>query len=302
MTTTSPKKLAGGLAAVALAALTVGVASRSEANETLSVSELPRHTHIHGLAVDRQDPSKLLIASHHGLFMAGPNGKAERVSVVQDFMGFNPHPSDPNTLFASGHPAKGGNLGFIVSTDQGKTWKQVSPGVNGPADFHQMSASPADPSTIYGSYGGLQVSRDAGKTWELVGPTPAGLISLAASAKQADMLYAATETGLLVSKNAGKTWTSVLDGAPVSLVHVTPEGTLYAYVVGRGLVRSAENEMKFVEKGDDLGGDVVLHLAVDPSNPNRLFASTGKSRILTSTDQGRTWTAFGSSNSGVSIR
>ena len=86
------------------------------------VSGLKAHTHIHGLAVDRNDPAYLLIATHHGLYRAGPDGNAELVSVVQDFMGFNPHPDDPNTLYASGHPAGGGNLGFIASSDGGKTW------------------------------------------------------------------------------------------------------------------------------------------------------------------------------------
>lgn len=283
--------------AAALALATVGHAVRLEAAETLKVSQLPSRTHIHGLAVDRQDPSKLLIATHHGLFRAGPDGNAELISEVQDFMGFNPHPNDPKTLYASGHPQQGGNLGFIASIDQGKTWTQVSPGVKGPVDFHQMTVSPADPNTIYGSYGGLQISRDAGKTWKMVGPAPDKLIDLAASAKDADTLYAATESGLLVSRDAGKTWKPNLEGASVSLVEVTPEGTLYVFVIGRGLVRSKEEPLSFTELGGDFGGGYLLHLAVDPTNPNRLFAATGKSRVLISTDQGRTWNSFGPSGS-----
>ncbi|QRM34705.1 F510_1955 family glycosylhydrolase [Microvirga sp. VF16] len=285
------------LGAAALAALTVGFAIQPGATETLRVSELPRHTHIHGLAVDRQDPAKLLIATHHGLFRAGPDGQAERISVVQDFMGFNPHPSDPKTLYASGHPATGGNLGFIASTDQGRTWEQVSPGVKGPVDFHQLTVSAADPSRIYGAYGGLQVSRDAGKTWTLVGPTPDKLIDLAASAKNADVLYAATEAGLLSSRDAGKTWAVVLSGAPVSLVEVTPDGSVYAFIVGRGLVRSADEALAFTTLSENFGGSVLLHLAADPGNPNRLFAATARGGVLTSTDQGRTWATFGASGS-----
>lgn len=292
MKTNIPKQFAVAGAA-ALVVASVAFALRSEATETLSVGELPRHTHIHGLAVDRQDSSYLLIATHHGLFRAGPEGKAQLISEVQDLMGFNPHPSDPNTLYASGHPAMGGNLGFIASTDQGKTWRQVSPGVNGPVDFHQMTVSPADPNTIYGAYGGLQMSRSAGKTWKVAGPAPDKLIDLAASAKNADMIYAATEAGLLGSRDAGKTWRPLLEGSPVTLVEVTPDGILYAFVVGRGLVRSKEEPLEFTDLGEDFGGGYLSHLAVDPTNLNRLFASTGKGRLLSSTDQGRTWSAFG---------
>ena len=288
----TPNKLLVTGAALAIAAMAAGLAFRSEATETVTASELSGQTHIHGLAVDRQDPTQLLIATHHGLFRAGPDGKAQRISEVQDFMGFNPDPSNPTMLYASGHPAQGGNLGFIASSDGGASWKQVSPGANGPVDFHQMTVSPADPATIYGAYGDLQMSRDAGRTWAVVGPTPDKLIDLAASAENANTLYAATEGGLLVSKDAGRSWTPVTEGAPVSLVEVTPDGTVYAFVIGSGLMRAEEGSLEFVSLGQP-GGDYLLHLAPDPTNPDRLFAATGKGGLLTSADQGRTWSTFG---------
>ena len=39
-----------------------------------------------------------------------------------------------------------------------------------------MTVSPADPDTLYGSYGGVQVSRDGGRTWALAGSGPSELI------------------------------------------------------------------------------------------------------------------------------
>lgn len=293
----SSRQFAATGAAVAAAAVGIAFAVRSNATEVVAVSQLARHTHIHGLAVDAEEPSHLLIATHHGLFRARPDGNAQRVSPVQDFMGFNPHPTDPSTLYASGHPPSGGNLGFIASTDKGKTWRQISPGVNGPVDFHQMTVSPADPKTIYGSYRGLQLSRDAGETWTLVGGTPDKLIDLAASARSPETLYAATEADLLVSTDAGKTWKSLLDGAPVTLVEVTPAGLIYAFVVGRGLVSSAEGSADFKTLSNDFGGESLIHLALDPNHPDRLFAATGRGRVLSSTDKGRTWNSFGPSGS-----
>ena len=288
-----PKKLLAAGAAVAVAVIGAGLAFQSEAAETVPASKLSGQTHVHGLAVDQQDTTQLLIATHHGLFRAGPDGGAERISEVQDFMGFNPKPGDPTTLYASGHPAEGGNLGFITSKDGGATWHQVSPGANGPVDFHQMTVSPADPATIYGAYGDLQMSRDAGKTWTVVGPTPDGLIDLAASAAGADTLYAATESGLLISRDAGRSWISVMEGAPVSVVEVTPDGAIYAFVLGRGLLRSKEEPLSFESLSGNFGEDYIFHLAGDPRNPNRLFAATGKGDLLTSPDQGRTWSAVG---------
>jgi photosystem II stability/assembly factor-like uncharacterized protein len=276
---------------VLAAAMTLGVGAAGA--ETIPASQVGKHTHVHGLAVDRQDPAFLLIATHHGLFRAGPDGNAERISVVQDFMGFNAHPSDPNTLFASGHPAKGGNLGFIESKDRGVTWEQASPGVNGPVDFHQMTVSPADPQRIYGAYHGIQVSNDGGRTWAVVGPLPERLIDLAASTKDKDTLYAATESGLSVSKDGGRNWEAPIKGSPVAMVEMSPDGRLYAFVIGRGLVRSAPDPLDFQTVNGDWGGGYVLHLAVDPTHPERMFAATHDARVLASTDGGRTWTPFG---------
>jgi photosystem II stability/assembly factor-like uncharacterized protein len=280
------------IGATALAIAAIAIQAPLQATEAVSMGELQSKTHVHGLAVDRQEPSRLLIATHHGLFRTRPDGKAERISEVQDFMGFNPHPSDPDTLYASGHPPTGGNLGFIASGDRGATWKQISPGVNGPVDFHQMSVSPADPKTIYGAYQGLQLSKDGGRSWKVVGPAPVKMIDLAASAKDADTLYAATEAGLHASRDAGRSWTPIIRDSPVTLVEITPDGTLYAYVIGRGLVRSNEAVVQFETLGNKIGGGFLIHLAGDPANPNRLFAATGRGQILASTDHGRTWAAF----------
>jgi len=280
-------------AAVALLVVAAGVTLRLQATESMPVSQLARDTHIHGLAVDRSDPAFLLIATHHGLFRAGPDGRAERISVVQDFMGFNAHPSDLHMLFASGHPPEGGNLGFVASTDGGNSWTRISPGLNGPVDFHQMTVSPADPQTIYGAYGGIQVSRDGGTTWQRSGSAPPRLIGLAASARDTETLYAATEGGLLVSTDAGASWKPVLEGSPASLVEVTQQGIVYVFVLGRGLLRSAEQQINFSTASSDWGNRFLLHLAVDPTDPERLFAATQHGQILVSTDHGRSWAPFG---------
>ncbi len=180
----------------------------ASAQPTAESVPLSQVVHIHGLAVDLADPSRLFLAIHYGLFLVSPDGTAKRISKsADDFMGFTPHPNDPTVFYASGHPSAGGNLGFITSTDGGVTWKQLSKGARGPVDFHQMDVSKADPSVIYGVYSGVvQVSRDAGTTWQMVGPAPDGMIALAAGAKSADAVYAATNTRLEVSRDGGKTW------------------------------------------------------------------------------------------------
>lgn len=274
--------------------LIAGVWAGSAAGaETVSVAELKGRTHVHGLALDRRNPGHLLIATHHGLFRSGPDGRAELISPVQDFMGFVPDPAEAGTLFASGHPAGGGNLGFIASTDNGVTWRQVAKGVDGPVDFHQLTVSPVDPQVIYGAYGVLQVTRDAGKIWSVVGPLPERLIDLAASAQASGTLYAATETGLSVSRDGGRNWEQVLDGGPVSLVEVTADSSIYVFVLGQGLLRSSEEGMDFNPVRRPLSDRILLHLAVDPADGNRMFAASHQGEVLASTNGGASWDELG---------
>lgn len=262
-----------------------------------SVTDLAGKTHIHGLAFDRADASNVLVATHHGLMKAAPDGSVMPVSDSQDdFMGFTPHPTDATILFASGHPKGGGNLGFIKSDDSGKSWQQIAPGVDGPVDFHQLAVSPSNPDVLYGSYGAIQTSRDGGKSWAIAGDAPAKLIDLAVSPADPDVVYAATEDGLMVSRDSAKSWQQpILAGAPVTTVELASDGTIYAYVPGRGLLRASETapDFKAVGEGPDPAG-YILHLALDAQAPNRMVAVTGTSAIVVSSDAGTTWSVLGS--------
>jgi hypothetical protein len=260
------------------------------------LADLLRSTHIHGLAIDRANSDRLLIATHHGLYaLRLESGTVDLISEQRDdFMGFTPHPTDAQTLYASGHPARGGNLGFIASNDGGRTWTMLSPGVGGPVDFHQMDVSKADSSMIYGVHGGLQISRDGGRNWSRVGPAPDGLIDLAASSTDVARVYAATQQGLFVSADSGRVWQPAhLLRRPASMIEVTTDGSVYAFLLGSGLLRTEEPSLNWQILSNDFGDRYLLHLAVDPEDPARLYASTHQNELLTSEDGGRTWQRLG---------
>jgi hypothetical protein len=260
------------------------------------LTELLRSTHIHGLAVDRADSGRLLIATHHGLHaLRLDTATVEPVSERRDdFMGFTPHPTDATKLYGSGHPAHGGNLGFVASTDGGRTWTMLSPGIGGPVDFHQIDVSKADPSVVYGVYGGLQISRDGGRNWSLVGPAPDGLIDIAASSTEAARIYAATQKGLLVSEDGGRNWRPAqFLRRPVSMIEVASDGSIYAFMLGSGLLRAEEPSLNWQTLSNDFKDSYLLHFAVDPANPSRQFASTHQNELLASDDGGRTWRRLG---------
>lgn len=289
-----------GGAALVLTILIV-LAWRPDAAQPLSVADLARQTHFHGLAVDRADSSRLYLATHHGLYAVGQDGTATLLSDNRnDYMGFTPHPADAATLYASGHPVGGGNLGVLVSRDGGTTWRQIATGVNGPVDFHQMDVSPADPRVLYGVHAGsLQVSRDGGASWSVVGPAPEGLIDLAASAKDANVLYATTEGGLLQSEDGGQSWREAyLLRRPATMVQATPEGEVYAFLVGTGLIRTSEPSLSWQTLGTGFGAGYLLHLAVAPGERLYAVGVTGQGHeqaLLTSRDGGGTWSPLAGS-------
>ncbi|MBD3895839.1 exo-alpha-sialidase [Halomonas sp. ML-15] len=276
---------------LAVAVLVTLLAGCSREPSGISLEQLREQTHIHGLAFNRSDSEQLWLATHHGFYAVGRDGMARRVSEeTHDFMGFAPHPEDGETFFASGHPARGGNLGVVKSSDAGRSWSRHASGVDGPVDFHQMTISPASPSVLYGAYGGqLQVSHDGGASWQVRAKAPAGLIALAASSRDPDQLYAATQTGLLMSPDGGERWRQIFpERRPASLV-VASQGELYAFMIGGGLLRAEEGnrDWEVVKRG--WGERYLLHLAVDPNDPQRLLVADDQGHLLLSANGGRDW-------------
>ena len=261
------------------------------AEVTVRLAELAGATHFHGIAVDAKNPARLYLATHHGIFVVTTDGTATRISNNDnDYMGFTPHPSDPSVFYASGHPASGGNTGFVESRDGARSWRQLSPGVGGPVDFHQMDVSRANPQTIFGVFHGLQISEDGGHTWSTSAQTPPGLIDLATSASDVNTLYVATKQGLLVSRDKGQSWEPAhRQRSPATMVQAAGDGRVYAFVWELGLLRSPDDRLGWQVLSNAFGDRYLLHLAVDPSNGENLYAITNKTEILTSRDGGITW-------------
>jgi photosystem II stability/assembly factor-like uncharacterized protein len=274
------------------AAVALGITTPVSAE---ALKDLADHTHYHGIAFARSGSATLLLATHHGIFAVDMAGTATQVSPVHDYMGFAPDPYNPLNYYASGHPSGGGNSGFLKSTDGGATWEELSAGAGGPVDFHQMDVSPVDPKVIYGVYGDFQVSRDGGETWLIAGKPPAKLISIAASGAKVGQIYAATQNGLHMSADAGASWQPlVFDGEVVSTIKAGPNGTLLAFVLGRGFLKTTEDKPKdWTVLSNSFGNAIPLHVAIDPADDNHLALTTQANDVLESRDGGSTWTPFG---------
>lgn len=161
--------------------------------------------HIHGAAVDAATGA-VIAGTHHGVWRIAANGEVIQAGQSQDdFMGFTI--ATPSRWYASGHPGSGSSapnpLGLITSTDNGKTWTDVS--LTGEVDFHALAVS-ANTIAGYDSAAGLMISADSGRTWNKgMHIRPASLTFSGTS------LLAATDQGLLVSSDSGATFTPIVN-------------------------------------------------------------------------------------------
>ena len=275
----------------------LGSACDPTAESAYTVADLGKHTHIHGIAVAPTTTSPVLLATHNGISSASPSGVVRRVSQDNfNFMSLSVHPADLDVLFASGQPKDGGNVAFVLSRDAGKTWNLLSTGDTAPNDFHRIAVSRTDPQTIFSANSGLHISRDGGNTWNFVAPLPDGFVDLAASSIDRERLYAATDQGLLFSTDSGVTWEPAhAKRSLTTLVQGTAARAVYAFMLGVGLLRAKEPSLRWVFVSNDFAGRTLLHLAIDSTDPRRIYAVTDEQQVIVSYDKGVSWAKFGES-------
>jgi photosystem II stability/assembly factor-like uncharacterized protein len=278
------------------ALLIVGVIMFQDSSGPETVTETtqePRLEHVHGFAVDVSNDERLLIATHHGL-MQFENNKLSKIGTVSDdLMGFTPHPSDPSVFFSSGHPTRGGNLGFQKSTDGGETWQKISDGLNGPVDFHSMTVSTVNPDLVYGHFGSLQHSKDGGKTWQIA----KGQIqpySLSTDPKREGVVYSATANGVMLSEDNGDTWKSYstgLENGAVSVFAIDP-GSKYALAFSQvlgGMGKTTDSGATWTKINESFGNQPVMFIAYSKTQTGMVYSLTQSNNIYKSTDEGSTW-------------
>ncbi len=266
-------------------------------NETAdNLTPVSSFSHSHGIAVDVADPKKVYIATHEGLYLLSEDKDLYQIGKTRDdLMGFIPHPTEADTFFSSGHPSRGGNIGFQKTTDDGITWERVSDGLGGRVDFHAMTVSQANPNIIYGFFGDkLQRSIDEGRSWEyakgIVAP-----ISLSSDLKDENVVYASTQNGLQVSRDKGDTWQSVspqLESGAVSVFALDPT-SVYALTFSEklgGMGKSVDGGVTWQKLDETFGSEVVLYVAFSKSQSGLVYSLTNANGVYKSTDNGGTWT------------
>ncbi len=214
-----------------------GCASATTPGPEMTPASAPASTtqHVHGIYVD-QVSTKILLATHEGLYDATGKTPVKVSTETIDLMGFTPT-ADPQVFYGSGHPGPGSTLpnpvGLIRSTDAGKTWEPLSR--QGESDFHALSATDHG---LVAFDGKLSTSAD-GVKWET---SPASFSPAVLAGNPAtSVVLATTQQGLQRSTDSGKTWNAVpnaplmqfvsfaasTEKAPADAVGVAPDGSVH---------------------------------------------------------------------------
>jgi hypothetical protein len=200
----------------------------------------------------------------------------------------------------SGVNGVGGNTGVWRSTDGGLTWINTTTSISTVVGFSDLEIDPSNPNILYAAAGsaggdpnnGVYKTINAGTSWAIAGNIPAGIadgrITTAISPSNPRTIYAAIVASgqagsgprgqlyrMLRSNDGGNLWTDVTSGTPNYL-------------------------------GDQ--GDYDSTLAVDPSNPNVVYAGGSFSTfrggnfvggIIASVNGGVLWTDINVGADGI---
>ncbi|MGQ0605591.1 MAG: F510_1955 family glycosylhydrolase [Candidatus Nitrosotenuis sp.] len=300
MTKPSKNKLA--ITGIIVIIIGIGVSISLFQNETTESNSDPRTVfwrHIHGLGIEPADRNVLYIATHGDFYQSVNGGPPLKVDEQRaDYMAFNAPYSQGIPLYASGHPATGGNTGLIKSTDGGKTWQQVATVLEPPVDFHAMAVSKSDSNLIIGfdSAGrGLFKTTDAGQSWQKL-EFSEYVSALTISPSDTNVIFAGTGKGIFVSNDGANTWTNLgqYDDQLVFALNFDENGILYASTDGSGLAKSSDIGQTWEKiKSPNL---TVMSIAVDAQN-NVLYIAgyvpDGFQEVHKSSDDGNTWDLIG---------
>lgn len=204
------------------------------------------------------------------------------------------------TLYAA---LRDGTPGIYRSDDNGRSWQWVS---NGPqAPVSALAVHPLNAEVIYaGTVDGvdypednLWISENGGRSWEAATlkltneaeAQPASVTALVTAPDQPGVLYVGTKGQGLYRFYPGSGQYETVGGETLQNLYVedivtSPDSRVYA-VTTEGLLKINGSLWEKVETLPD----AAVSLAVDPSDPNTLYAGTVAYGLYRSTDGGENW-------------
>ncbi len=224
---------------------------------------------------------------------------------------FQVDPRNANRVFANNYG--GGNF---LSEDGGRTWTIASAGYTG-AQVRDIAVDPSNAAVVYAAArSGFFASTNGGDSWAGLNTPPAfnlewNAVAVDPSSSQHVLAANNWDPILLASSNGGQTWNwagdRLRDGMAWRAIAFAPSDSKTVYagssaffsagvfdnrMPAAGVYVSHDGGATWTAANDAISAQAnVIDLAIDPCDPQVVYAATGTSGLLRSSDGGRSWIA-----------
>ncbi len=278
---------------------------------------------------DPRTPMRIFVNNYGGGNFLSEDGGQSWVNASQGYTGALMHQvivasDDPGTLYASARS------GIFASEDGGATWRGMSRGAARALEGVGIAVDPWDSSHLIALIGDAgpvpKLSYDGGQTWHEAEPgfgetgffewglirkvffspqQPGRVLGIQAESDCGEMTPCENGHGVIFSDDGGETWqpSSLTEGMGLDLDFST-NGSVYVAVYPGDLYRSSDGGENWVlvaqqiaagvelqDPDPDLPGPALTALAIDPHNPDRLYAGFFRGGVMVSDDGGVSWRA-----------
>jgi len=192
--------------------------------------------------------------------------------------------------------------GVYLSVSHCDAWRRLSTRVDGLETHPRVAdvAALSDQTLLVASDQGLLRSTDAGANWQRQKLGLANSVSaVAASARDANLVVAATPLGFFLSHDAGATWQQVSRGLEAGAFHslalLPGDDRLVFAATKSGLLRSVDQGRTWERRGSGLPLSDIAGLAFAPDGRSVYASDFTNGGVFVSDDAGDTWTRFAAS-------
>jgi photosystem II stability/assembly factor-like uncharacterized protein len=278
-------KIAGLALTMILAGCGVGA---DRTSETGSLGSVLGDRHVHSLWVDPQDPDRLLVGVHGGLYRSSDGGRSWTLAALDGDDAMNVvGAADAGPLWVAGHDV------LERSEDRGRRFDPVRPAGLPGLDLHGYAVRDGRPQEIYAAVAGegLFRSTDGGQSFAVAsrafGPSVFGM-----AIRGDGRIFAADPSqGLLVSEDGGRSFDLPIRGEGfVSVAIEQGRPGLVLVGGGPGVYLSRDGGRSYAKSPVD---HAVAAVATAPSDRRRVYAVGTDGLVFVSRDRAQTWSTVG---------